>query len=135
MHSIGWIHIDDLTNFIACRGLDEAVGDETFSPEISVVDQAVLANECGDAVALFEGAEVDAFLRFSLVPKPVVNAGAIPEVENTLAFAGPLAKGFKLLTLEHFHVMLALFSVVGLGEIEVAEVMIAKVEVEEMSGR
>ena len=134
LHSVCGVDVDDLTNLVACGGFDEAIGDEAFGPRVSVVDEAVFADECGDAVALFEGAEVGAFLGFRFVPKSVVNAGSVPEVEDSLTFTGSLPKGFKLLTFEHFHIVFALFSVFGLCEVKVAEVVIAKVEAEEMSG-
>ncbi len=92
-HAIGGIDVNDLAEFVALGGFDQSVLDDAFVEMGAVVDDIVFAYESGGAIALFQCAEIDSFLRLGLHPEGIVDAGGVSDVEKFLPFpnSGPQA--------------------------------------------
>ena len=85
-------------------------------------------------VGFFPTQEVDPAALFPALPNPVIQSGAVPDVENLLTSGGALAEGLNLKSLEAAHVVGFYFGNAFSGEAKVVEQAGSQVEGLEMSG-
>jgi len=100
------ILIGDAPQGHAHAGTDDLIGNDSPVDRIGVI-KGMVAEGFEIHVFLLAAQEVDAIL-FPLMPLPEVDAGAVPDVEDFAAFAGPLAQRLDVLALEGAHVVLLL---------------------------